>query len=501
MANKLIFSSIETAEVSTQTLDGREFLVVPVVAVKEMVLNGELLLAPQIEESVKFWNDTPVSIVHPVVNGKKVSAKGIEFIEKIVVGRLYNTYFEDKRLKGEMWVDIDKANTLGGEAKDLLVRFGSGETVEVSTAYYADTDTTAGTFDGNEYSGVQYNIRPDHLAILPHDTGACSCADGCGAPRVNEGGKDMPQLKVALQEGESYEMRNEALENAVREAAVPNGSTGWYVYLADIYEDFVVYAVSQPDQEAGYFEAPYTIDSDQVVVLGDAVEVKRAVKYVPVTNELTKGPSRDTLGGQETSKSLRERKPDMKAQEDMGILSRIKHLLGVTGMTKREEMVKTIRDNKIELTDEQAEATDEAVLQLIVDNMVTPPKVDPKGDAIVEGTEEKTNATDDAARLAVNAFLTKEGTDIKSVVSFMKAQEASVLATKQTLVDGLVSNEACTITKETLEGMSANALTELATNFSPGNFLGRGAPSTNKETVPASPAIVLATNEAKMEGE
>lgn len=499
MVNKLVFSSIEAEPVSTQTLDGRDFLVVPVVAVKEMVLNGELLLAPQIQESVKLWNDTPVSIVHPIVNGKKVSAKGIEFVEKIVVGRLYNAYFENKRLKGEMWIDIEKANTLGGDAKALITRFNDGEVVEVSTAYYASTDTETGTFDGDEYSGVQYNIRPDHLAILPSDVGACSLADGCGAPRVNKRGDLMPQLKVALQEGESYEMRNEALENAVREAVIPSGSTGWYVYLSDIYEGSVVYAITQPDQEVGYFEVSYTIDGDQAVVLGEAVEVKRAVKYVPVANELHKRVVSATLGVPD--KSLRERKPAMKGQADTSILSKIKHLLGVTGMTKREEMVKTIRDNKIELTDEQAEATDEAVLQLIVDNMVTPPKVDSKGEAIVEGTEEKTNAEADPGALAINEYLKKEGTDLASIVSFMKAQEVNAGVTKKALVDGLVGNDACTLSTEVLEGMDVKGLTELTDNFTPGNFLGRGVvPGADVKDVPAAPAVILATNEAK-EGE
>jgi DNA-binding NtrC family response regulator len=55
----------------------------------------------------------------------------------------------------------------------------------------------------------------------------------------------------------------------------------------------VVYAITQPDQEVGYFEVSYTIDGDQAVVLGEAVEVKRAVKYVPVANELHKHSKRN----------------------------------------------------------------------------------------------------------------------------------------------------------------------------------------------------------------
>jgi len=138
---------------------------------------------------------------------------------------------------------------------------------------------------------------------------------------------------------------------------------------------------------------------------------------------------------------------------------------------------------------------------LIVDNMVTPPKVDSKGEAIVEGTEEKTNAEADPGALAINEYLEKEGTDLASIVSFMKAQEVNVGVTKKALVDGLVGNDACTLSTEVLEGMDVKGLTELTDNFTPGNFLGRGVvPGADVKDVPAAPAVILATNEAK-EGE
>ena len=34
---------------------------------------------------------------------------------------------------------------------------------------------------------MQYGVVPDHLALLPRAVGVCSWADGCGAPRANEG--------------------------------------------------------------------------------------------------------------------------------------------------------------------------------------------------------------------------------------------------------------------------------------------------------------------------
>ena len=60
-----------------------------------------------------------------------------------------------------------------------------GDIIEVSTGYFADKLDESGEFEGEEYDGVQINLRPDHLAILPNTIGACSVDDGCGFPRTN----------------------------------------------------------------------------------------------------------------------------------------------------------------------------------------------------------------------------------------------------------------------------------------------------------------------------
>jgi hypothetical protein len=67
----------------------------------------------------------------------------------------------------------------------MVTRFEAGDVVDVSTAYFCDFQAEAGVFNNVSYAGVQRNLRPDHLAILLDQTGACSIADGCGAPRVN----------------------------------------------------------------------------------------------------------------------------------------------------------------------------------------------------------------------------------------------------------------------------------------------------------------------------
>jgi hypothetical protein len=59
--------------------------------------------------------------------------------------------------------------------RGLSAAIEAGHTVEVSTGLFFDH---AGTSDDGAVVGA--NFRPDHLAILPDQRGACSRAAGCG---------------------------------------------------------------------------------------------------------------------------------------------------------------------------------------------------------------------------------------------------------------------------------------------------------------------------------
>lgn len=166
---------------------GQEYLVVPVVMVgaPQQVLNGELVTLDEIGRFPEAWNGRPVVLSHPKRRGRPVSAGDPEISAQAQIGTLYHTSVNGK-LRGEMWIDLAKVEALGGDAKLAVQRFEAGEPVEVSTAYYRDLEPQTGQVDGRRYAGIARNIRPDHLAILLHEEGACSWRDGCGAPRVNE---------------------------------------------------------------------------------------------------------------------------------------------------------------------------------------------------------------------------------------------------------------------------------------------------------------------------
>lgn len=187
----------EGVEVRTESLFGREWLVVPVVAMIEGVRFGanqdspELGLAAQFGEIPVLWNNKPLVLNHPQKDGSFVSAQqDIEVLESYYFGITMNAYVDDSKLKMEAWFDKERVQALKDAGEDAfsstIDRIQDGETVEVSVGFYSDLEPKKGKFKGQSYSAIWKNIRPDHLAILTEEhIGACSVADGCGVPRIN----------------------------------------------------------------------------------------------------------------------------------------------------------------------------------------------------------------------------------------------------------------------------------------------------------------------------
>lgn len=183
--------------VRRETMDGREHLVVPVVMIVEGVLNNALLTESEFGKYAESWNGRPVPVLHPERNGQPVSANQPDIISKSTIGHIFNTKAEGGKLKAEAWIDINKAGRIG--QSDLIAQLEAGEVVEVSTGYWADDEIKAGEHNGRAYETIHRNIRPDHLALLPGQEGACSVADGCGT-RVNS------KRGIAMKTREAFEL-------------------------------------------------------------------------------------------------------------------------------------------------------------------------------------------------------------------------------------------------------------------------------------------------------
>ena len=185
MPRSLLHHNASVFDAATrQDIDGEEHLVLPVIALKEGVLNDVFYSRNEIETFAMAWNGVPVPVSHPKAHGHNISANSPEQEAKTNIGKFYNVKYEDGKLKGEIWINIAKAERLGH--KEIVNKLESGQMMEVSTGLFSEIEQKSGSYESKPYNLVATNIRPDHLALLPNEEGACSVEDGCGVPRTNE---------------------------------------------------------------------------------------------------------------------------------------------------------------------------------------------------------------------------------------------------------------------------------------------------------------------------
>lgn len=194
----LVDSSYEVA-LRTAQFDGDTYLIVPVIGliggavVRPLNSSGpEYVPSSVLSDLPQKWNGRPVVLDHPIEG----SANSPSVLESKRFGWLFNSRFEDNKLKFDAYLSKSKAKLVGEEAEKIISKCENKETVEISIgAYVAYEDLSGVSESGEDYQYVWNEIASsDHLAILREGAiGACSNDMGCGAPRLmqKEGGKQL----------------------------------------------------------------------------------------------------------------------------------------------------------------------------------------------------------------------------------------------------------------------------------------------------------------------
>ncbi len=290
------------ADVRYDTMEGREFVVAPMIMLTEGVHNGSngpVYYSP--EELAKIpviWNSKPVVVYHPQINGKGVSACDPDIFTNHKVGVIMNTHYDDGKLKAEAWLEVERVKAVDERVLDALE---SGDMMELSTGLFTDNEYVEGEWNGEAYSAVVRNFRPDHLALLPDQKGACSISDGAGFLRLNQKGSDMDKILAAIitqlqtytadQETDREEVivnqytkrvidiiSNQMSHDNIRMCLVKllqeDNPGEEYAWIADVYEDYLVYEL-----QGKLWKIGYTKDNDKVELTGDPIEVVRITEY------------------------------------------------------------------------------------------------------------------------------------------------------------------------------------------------------------------------------
>ncbi len=242
-------------------MEDRDYLVVPVVMMVEGVLNGSQgpLYYPsdEISKTPAVWNHKPIVVYHPTMNGQGISACDPDVITQRKVGVIMNTRYDKKAkaLKAEAWMEEERLKKVDNRVLQNVQKL---KMTEVSTGLFTDNEEAEGTFKGKAYVAIARNYKPDHLAILPDQKGACSIADGAGLCRNGMSYDDIRQKLAAL--------------------ITPKGKMGEavsaYKWVRDVYDSEFVY-----QDGADYYRQSYRKNKDGVELLGDAEKVVEVKEY------------------------------------------------------------------------------------------------------------------------------------------------------------------------------------------------------------------------------
>lgn len=304
---RLLVTAEQAGNARTTTLQGREVTVLPVVMVRDQVLNnnlGRTYVPPEeLETSMDAWNGIDAVLRHPEKHGEPISARSPDVLNESGVGRLFNARMDGDKLKADAYLDHERmAAFVDGGA--VLNALEEGNAVEVSTGFGVGIiEKREGVINGEPFDLILRDIQPDHLAILTEGIGACSVDDGCGLAVENEDGEsdegeDMTEEEMADNVARKVwaylkrvvtnqdEMSLDDIREAVDDEAerVFGGSDRW-VWIAELFEDRAIISVDRQGQPGRFFEVEYTLDEETMEVeFGEQSEVERITEFVPVDN-------------------------------------------------------------------------------------------------------------------------------------------------------------------------------------------------------------------------
>lgn len=179
-----------TGSVRRETLHGREYLVGPLSLIVPGVLKGSqgpLYYPPEeVSRNASAWNGMPIVVYHPTVDGEGVSARDPKVFNSSGIGTVYHAEANGK-LTAEGWFDVERVKRVDSR---ILTALEQGKLIGLSTGLFTDNEVApeGSSHNGKPYTHVARNYRPDHVAILPDEVGACSIEDGCGV--LINGNKD-----------------------------------------------------------------------------------------------------------------------------------------------------------------------------------------------------------------------------------------------------------------------------------------------------------------------
>lgn len=267
----------------------------------DIVMNGILYPAEEIEKTYMTLNEVHAPIGHPVDDGGMfVSATSPFAIRNYYVGaQVVNVKRENGKVYHDTAINISaaKQSDRGKRLLDRVEALMNGDNpkpIHTSTGVYLNKKDLEQpmTNQYGEYKAIASDLYYDHNAILLDEEGAATPEQGTGMA-VNH--KDQ-EVFVHNFEGEVVAESSDdkldemyALKDAIRDKIREVAFTGekFHAYICELHDQYVIAEIFDrtTDKDESY-KIPYMIDGDSIT-LGQPQKVKRNVVYTAINSLAT----------------------------------------------------------------------------------------------------------------------------------------------------------------------------------------------------------------------
>lgn len=265
-----------------------------------VVMNGGLYPAEEIESSYKGLERKLAPLGHPMMDGKFISAADPHAVHNYDVGAyVANVSREGGRVFHDTVINVDVAGR-SDKGRKLLDAINAmeetGEPIHTSTGIYLkrqELDAPMTNAAGHEYNWIATNMQFDHNAILINEEGAATPQQGVGLA-VNSAGEELELMTVNedeeyltedQNEEEQLDMLREALNDAVNSKEV--GAKGVYVLYNGIYSDKVIYEARFEDDTEKTFSREYRFMDGEIILSDERTEVERKTLWKVVKDSMS----------------------------------------------------------------------------------------------------------------------------------------------------------------------------------------------------------------------
>lgn len=261
---------VNKADIRREERNGRPHLVIPSYTLPaEVVMNGGLYPAEEIDRSYATLEGTLAPMGHPQLDGQFISAREPEAINAYHVGA-FNRGVEKRgsRVYVEKWVDVEKAAESEAGRK-LLEAVAAGEPIHTSTGVFLRREPVENA-DGYEW--IARDMTFDHDAILLGEIGAATPEQGVGMMVNTTQAKPLQtNLGERVLGADTYGARMDTISEAVRKRF---GRPDSWVCVENFDDRRVVYATSE-----GSFYIDYLILDGMARLEGEPLPVQAETSY------------------------------------------------------------------------------------------------------------------------------------------------------------------------------------------------------------------------------